>query len=192
MHCAPLVWMYYNNDMKLVIALGNPEQKYANTRHNVGFYALDYFAEQQGLKWQGKPKFKAETALGDRFLLAKPTTYYNLTGESTRQIADFYKLSPHDILVVHDDLALPLGTIRTRLGGSPAGNNGVKSITQHIGEDTARLRIGTHTEFPGDQTDFVLGKFTATEQQAIDAQLPKITQVIASFLAGNFEHTTHQ
>lgn len=192
MRCAPLVWMYYNNDMKLVIALGNPEPKYDGTRHNVGFFVVDSYAAAKGLQWQHEPKFKADIAAGDTYILAKPTTYYNLSGEAARAIADFYKLSPEDVLVVHDDLALPVGTVRTRFGGSPAGNNGIKSLNQHMGDGTARVRIGTHANYPGDQTDFVLGKFTRDEQETLHEQIPKITQAIASFLDGTFQTTTHR
>lgn len=180
--------------MKLLIALGNAEPKYDGTRHNVGFFVADAFAAEQGLTWQNKSKFKALVTEGAGFLLAKPTTFYNLVGESARAIADFYKISPSDVLIIHDDLALPLGTIRTRHGGSPAGNNGIKSITQHLGDTTARLRIGTYTEHRDrlDDVDFVLGKFTASEQKTITDLLPKITGVINDFLHETFEPTTHK
>lgn len=178
--------------MKLLLALGNPESKYNGTRHNVGFFVADTYAAEQGLTWQAKPKFKSVVAESNGYLIAKPTTYYNLVGESARAIADFYKISPHDILVMYDDLALPLGTVRTRMGGSPAGNNGIKSLNQHLGEGTARLRIGTYTDSPMDQTDFVLGRFTAAERQIINNVLPKITGLIDAFLSNSFEVTTHK
>lgn len=178
--------------MKVVIALGNPEPKYDNTRHNVGFFVADAFAKDQGLEWHNKPKFKAHVAESKGFVLAKPTTYYNLVGESARAICDFYKISPADVLILHDDLALPLGTLRTRHGGSAAGNNGIKSMIQHLGDDTARLRIGTYAETPMDQIDFVLSKFTAEEQHAIEQLLPKIFTVIIDFLNGDFAPTTHK
>ncbi len=178
--------------MQLIIALGNPEKKYDNTRHNIGFFVADAFAAERGLKWQSKTKFKASVAEGDGFIIAKPTTYYNLAGESARAIADFYKITPNDILIIHDDLALPLGTVRTRIGGSAAGNNGIKSISQHLGDGTARLRIGTYSESPANQVDFVLGKFTALEQQVIESQLPKLTAIINSFLNNAFAATTHK
>lgn len=178
--------------MKLIVALGNPEPKYDGTRHNVGFFVADKFVTQHGLKWHSKPRFKGMVADGRDFIVVKPTTYYNLAGESARALADFYKISPHDVLIIHDDLALPIGTLRTRTGGSPAGNNGIKSISQHLGDGTARLRIGTYADSPMDQVDFVLNKFTADEQNIINDQLPKITQVITSFLHDTFETTTHK
>jgi peptidyl-tRNA hydrolase, PTH1 family len=129
--------------MKLIIGLGNPEERYKNTRHNVGFRVLTAYADASDKQFQLKDKFKAQmidlTVNGERVILAKPTTYYNNVGESVRLLADFYKIAPSEILVVHDELALPFGTIRTRVGGSDAGNNGIKSIVQHIGSDTARI-----------------------------------------------------
>ena len=180
--------------MKLIFALGNPESKYDGTRHNVGFFVADQIALEQELKWQVKTKFKANVAEGDDYIVAKPTTYYNLVGESARAIADFYKISPEDILIIHDDMALPVGTLRTRVGGSPAGNNGIKSLTQHLGDNTARLRIGTWNEL-ADQMDaaaFVLSKLNAKDSEAIIASLPQISQIVQSFLADNFELTTHR
>ena len=180
--------------MKLIFALGNPESKYDGTRHNVGFFVADQIALEQKLKWQAKTKFKANIAEGDDYIVAKPTTYYNLVGESARAIADFYKIAPEDISVIHDDIALPVGTVRSRLGGSSAGNNGVKSLNQHLGDNTARLRIGTWNEL-ADQMDaaaFVLSKLNAKDSEAITASLPQIFQIVQSFLADNFELTTHR
>jgi len=182
--------------MKLIIGLGNPETRYDGTRHNVGFFVLDALAKEQGISFVQKPKFKAliaETSIdGEKILLVKPTTYYNLVGQSVQLIAAFYKVDPQDILIVHDDLALPLGTLRTRIGGSHAGNNGIKSLNQDVDESTARLRIGTYVETPADQVDFVLGTFTSGEQKIISNQLPKIADVIASFARDSFEPSTHR
>jgi PTH1 family peptidyl-tRNA hydrolase len=184
--------------MKLVIALGNAEPRYDNTRHNVGFWCVDAYAKEQGATWKQSDKFRAyiaeATLNGEKVILAKPTTYYNLVGESGRSIADFYKIAPEDILIIHDDFALPLGTLRTRLGGGDAGNNGIKSMTQHLGGETARLRIGTYTEHRDimDDVDFVLGHFSKDEQTVLTNLLPKITGVINSFIGDIFESTTHK
>src|SRR5262245_23994552 len=103
--------------MKLVIGLSNSEPKYSGTRHNVGFSVLDAYATEKGAGFQAKDKFKAliaETTVdGEKVLLVKPTTYYNLSGETGRLLADFYKIAPEDILIIHDELALPFSTIRT-------------------------------------------------------------------------------
>jgi PTH1 family peptidyl-tRNA hydrolase len=177
--------------MKLIVGLGNPEPRYDHTRHNIGFSLLDHVAEQLGASWQPKPKFKgivAETSIGgEKAILLKPTTYYNLSGEAARTVVDFYKLSVgHDVLVLHDELALPFGTLRTRLSGSGAGNNGVKSLIAHLGPNFARIRVGIandHTE-QQDATDFVLGRLSSTEQSAMDE--------IARHTLDFIEHFVHQ
>jgi len=180
--------------MKLIVGLGNPETKYDGTRHNTGFFVLDSFATEKGAKWQHKDKFKAFVAeLPDKTaLLVKPTTYYNLVGESVRALADFYKIPPEDILIIHDELALPFGVLRTREKGSDAGNNGIKSMNTHLGHTTKRLRIGIHNELADfmDASDFVLGKFTPKEkQQFAETVLPHIAMQIGKFLNGSFKPT---
>lgn len=183
--------------MKLIIGLGNPEDRYENTRHNVGFKTLDDYAAAHGASFQQKDKFRAsvaELSIGDeKVMLLKPTTYYNGSGEAAHLAADFYKLAPADVLVVHDELALPFGTIRTRVGGSDAGNNGVKSITQHLGPDTARIRIGVYNELRDriDDADFVLSNFTKDEDMSLAEFSQKISAIIDNFVADNFDHTTH-
>lgn len=177
--------------MKLIVGLGNPEPKYDLTRHNVGFLLLDHVAEQLGASWQPKPKFKAITAEvtigGEKALLMKPTTYYNLTGEAARAALDFYKLSPaQDVLVLHDELMLPFGTLRTRLEGSDAGNNGIKSLIAHLGSQFARIRIGIANDrsTQQDASDFVLSRFTPQEQ----AQIGEVARHALDFI----EHFVHQ
>ena len=177
------------NSMKLLVGLGNPESKYDLTRHNVGFLMLDLIAEQLGANWQPKPKFKgviAEATIGgEKALLLKPTTYYNLTGEATRAVMDFYKLSAaEDVLVLHDELALPFGTLRTRLAGSDAGNNGIKSLIAHIGPQFARIRVGIASEHATrqDAADFVLGTFTASEQQALGSIAEQALNFVEHFV----------
>lgn len=182
--------------MKLLIGLGNIGPHFDNTRHNVGFAALDAFAAAHGLEWHPKEKFKALVAEGvvngKKVILAKPTTYYNLSGEAARAIKDFYKLENSDIIVAHDELALQFGTVRTRQEGSDAGNNGIKSMVAHIGSDIARIRIGiANPELQTyDAADFVLGHFTHEEQ----AQLPTIIKhahdAFDAFINGQFTLTT--
>lgn len=163
------------NKTKLIIGLGNPDAKYNNTRHNTGFKILDDLADHHKANWQTKTKFKAKiaeiTAFGQKIILAKPTTYYNLSGEAARSICDFYKIESDNVLVIHDELALPFGTIRTRAGGSSAGNNGVKSLIAHVGQDFLRIRVGITNNYsaqkPADQ--FVLDHFTEDEQKRFKA-----------------------
>lgn len=182
--------------MKLIIGLGNPEPRYKGTRHNVGFAVLDEYAKGRGVSFKTQSKFKADiaelTVNGEKVLLAKPTTYYNLVGESARAIMDFYKIGSSDVLIVHDDLALPSGTIRTRIGGSGGGSNGIKSINAHGGELTARLRIGIANDLRErmDDADFVLSKLSASETRDLGHSLDSATTIINSFCDGLFQSTT--
>lgn len=184
--------------MKLIIGLGNPEERYINTRHNVGFRVLHEYAAERGVSFQLKEKFRAQIAEcsieGEKVVLAQPTTYYNGSGEAAHLISTFYKLDPTDVLIVHDELALPFGTVRTRIGGSDAGNNGVKSISQHLGPETARIRIGIYNELRDriDDADFVLSNFTKEEDTSLRETLVKKTiSLIDDFVTGDFEHVTH-
>ena len=184
--------------MKVLLGLGNPEQKYNGTRHNVGFLAIDRIAAAYGAEFKSQSKLQAAVAditiAGERILLVKPTTYYNEVGQSARAIMDFYKLAPEDFLLIHDDLALPLGTIRTRLGGSDGGSNGLKSLAAHIGTNTARMRVGVWTDshHGTDKVGVVLGKFTRPEQAVLDEQTDTMLHIAAEFIADNFTATTHR
>jgi len=177
--------------MKLIIGLGNPESTYDLTRHNIGFLLLDHVADQLSASWQDKPKFKgvvAETIIGgEKALLLKPTTYYNLVGEAARAVVDFYKLRPdHDVLALHDELALPFGTLRTRLNGSDAGNNGIKSLIAHLGPDFSRIRVGIANDHSGEQdaSTFVLNRFSKIEQE----QMGDIATHVLSFIEDFVHH----
>lgn len=184
--------------MVLLLGLGNIGVHFEGTRHNTGFRILDSFAASHGLEWQTKDRFKAIVAegiiLNQKVILAKPTTYYNLSGEAARAIKDFYKIGNQDILVVHDELALPFGTIRTRTTGSDAGNNGIKNIIAHVGEDVARIRIGIANNIAEEAiaTDFVLGRFTQEERAVWPKIQQEVNRLIASFIAKDkkYEHTS--
>lgn len=184
--------------MKLILAQGNPGQQYADTRHNVGFMTLDSLAESMSIKFSDKPKLKARIAEGqvngEKVILAKPSTFYNETGQSARAIVDFYKLNPAtDVLVIHDDIALPFGTLRVREKGSDAGNNGIKSLNNHIGSSYWRLRVGIYNDLRDrmHDADFVLGKFNADEQSELTATImPQLHEVINSFLNDSIESTS--
>lgn len=184
--------------MKLVVGLGNPEAKYVGSRHNVGFWAVERLASRYGAKFAPESKYRSEVATisttDDKILLVKPLDYYNNTGSVVQKLANFYKIEPHDILLIHDDLALPVGTIRTRVGGSDAGNNGVRSVNQIVGENTKRLRIGTWSALRDqiDDVSFVLGKFTLGEQNALESQISTIEAIFEQFQTGVFETTTYR
>lgn len=185
--------------MKLILAQGNPGPEYEQTRHNVGFLSLDFFAQQRNTSFHAKPKFYAEiaevTTDSDKVLLVKPTTFYNETGKAARAIADFYKVDTSDILVIHDELALPFGTLRTREKGSDAGNNGIKSLNAHLGENYSRIRIGTWNEIAAKagSFDFVLSRFSKEEAGALSATIfPKVVELIDDFIAGKHTNTSHR
>jgi PTH1 family peptidyl-tRNA hydrolase len=172
----------------LVVGLGNPGQQYENTRHNVGWQALDALAEDANVPVQ-KLKFKALTNTctlsGAKVLLMKPITFMNLSGEAVGQAARFYKLPPERVLVFSDDVSLPLGKLRIRTGGSAGGHNGLKSIIQHLGTDAfPRIKLGVggkpHPDY--DMADWVLGRFSPQDQKAVDEMIQKAAQAAAYYI----------
>lgn len=163
------------NNTLLLVGLGNPGREYDGTRHNVGFICLDAFAKRNEFdSWIEKKDMQClftQKTLGEsRVILVKPTTFMNLSGEAVQKVASFYKIDPANIAVVYDELDINFGQIRTRVGGSAAGHNGVKSVTQHIGEQYGRVRIGIGPKNPVqiDSAKFVLAKFNADENQQMD------------------------
>jgi len=172
--------------MKLIVGFGNPGKNYNFTRHNFGFLALDFYAKINGLTWKSDPKFFAETTKSDQIIFAKPQTYYNRVGESVSKLVNFYKLNPStDILVLCDDFDLPFGTTRLRERGSTAGNNGLKSTTDHLKTtEFHRLRLGTDNPLLrktlGD-VDFVISKFTTEEREQLHEILAEVSQKIDNF-----------
>lgn len=182
--------------MKIIFAQGNPGPQYAATRHNVGWLVLDDLAG--GASFAPKPKFFAAVAelsvAGEKVLLVKPQTFYNETGRSARAILDFYKATPQDLLVIHDDLALPLGTLRIREKGSDAGNNGIKSLNSHLGPDYTRLRIGVYNELRDrmHDADFVLGNFSKDERDVLQKTIiPKTHELIERFCKDTLEAASY-
>ena len=181
--------------MKIIFAQGNPGKQYEKTRHNVGFLACDALSVALDTSWHESSKFNAliaeTTKNGEKVLLVKPLSFYNDTGTVARAIADFYKVTPaSDILVLHDELMLPFGTLRMRNKGRDAGNNGVKSLNAHLGQNYWRLRIGIWTPLRDERpdTDYVLGAFSAAERTALKTDLiPLIEQWCDDFLAGKRE-----
>lgn len=181
--------------MKIIFAQGNPDLKYQKTRHNTGFLVLDAFAMQHQTLWKNVDKFNARIAElnlnGEKVLLVKPLSFYNDTGVVARKLLDFYKADPdQDFLAIHDDLALPLGTVRVRVKGSDAGNNGVKSLNTHLGETYSRIRIGIWTDERDrmDDVDFVLGMFSRTQHTHLEKTIiPHVLTLIDAFLKGELE-----
>ena len=172
----------------LIVGLGNPGEKYENTRHNVGFQVVDELAERQNAPVQ-KLKFKALTNLltisGEKVLVMKPVTYMNLSGEAVRPAADFYKIPPERILVISDDTALDLGKLRIRTKGSAGGHNGLKNIIQHLGTDQfPRVRVGVgqkpHPDY--DLADWVLGKFQGEAIKVMDEAVKRAADAVECIL----------
>lgn len=180
------------NKTLLIVGLGNPGEEYAGTRHNVGFMCLDEFARKNDFgPWMHKKDMQCELAqatMNDtRVFLCKPQTFMNLSGEAVQALAHFYKLSPGQIVVVHDELDINFGQIRMRVGGSAAGNNGVKSVSEHIGEDYGRVRVGIGPKKPAqiDSADFVLQDFNKAEREQLPALIREVNAVLSEYAYGS-------
>ncbi|HET9173816.1 MAG TPA: aminoacyl-tRNA hydrolase [Candidatus Saccharimonadales bacterium] len=180
------------NKTVLLVGLGNPGTEYELTRHNIGFQCLDKFAQQSdGFdQWVDKKDLSCLQTTGrvgeNRVIAIKPTTFMNLSGEAVQRAAAYYKIATQNILVVHDELDIDFGHIRTRTGGSSAGHNGIKSITHHMGESYGRIRIGIGPKNPPeiDSADFVLQKFTTDEQSQLPNLFREVNAVLTEYLFG--------
>ncbi len=172
--------------MKCIVGLGNPGAKYTNTRHNIGFLAIDALAEEHGIKLS-ESKFKAVFGTGmingERVVLVKPLTYMNLSGEAVRPLLDFYKIAVEDVLVIYDDLDLPLEKMRLRSKGSAGGHNGVKSLIQHLGtQEIKRLKLGVgRPPAPIQVIDWVLMPFSKAEQPVLQEVLADAVKIATDF-----------
>ncbi|WP_442602098.1 aminoacyl-tRNA hydrolase [Paenibacillus sp. KN14-4R] len=180
--------------MKCFIGLGNPGTQYANTRHNIGFMAVDHFAKKWNFSsYQKKCKgLLAEGNVnGQKVYLLKPLTYMNLSGESLRALMDFYKIDLADVIVLYDDMDTNYGNIRLRYKGSAGGHNGIKSIIQHTGtQEFNRMRIGISRPLPGKEiVDYVLSPFSKEEFKTMDPILDKLSDAMEFVLTNDFERT---
>ncbi|MGH7237354.1 MAG: aminoacyl-tRNA hydrolase [Candidatus Saccharimonadales bacterium] len=176
----------------LIAGLGNPGQKYAGTRHNIGFACLDEFAEKNDFPdWIIKKDLKSALtthSLGQtRVTLIKPTTFMNLSGQAVLATANFYKIPAENICLVHDELDVPFGQIRSRFAGSSAGHNGVKSVIANLGENTNRVRIGIGSKSPEQlgSADFVLQKFSPSEQKNLAALTKEVAAILSEYAYSN-------
>lgn len=163
---------FYEVYMYIIAGLGNPGKKYENTRHNLGFIMIDRLADRMGIT-VNRSKFKAligEGRIGsEKVLLVKPQTYMNESGQSVREIMNFYKVDPENLIVVYDDLEIPVGTLRIRPHGSAGTHNGMKSVIYQINSDQfPRIRIGTGSQQMGDIVSFVLGGFRKEEVKPLE------------------------
>ena len=164
--------------IRLVAGLGNPGREYQRTRHNVGFMVLDRLAADAQLPWDYSEKWSAGWAKSV-VIMVKPATFMNRSGEAVAAIANFYKIAATEVLVVLDDLALPLGRLRLRTQGSSGGHNGLESVIEHFGtEAVPRLRIGIGAAPSHGAVDYVLGRFFEEEKPLLDATIKRAAEAV--------------
>ena len=176
--------------IRLIVGLGNPGKEYERTRHNAGFWLVERFAQASGMTLRKDPKFKAlvgKHANGAWFLL--PQSFMNLSGQPVQMLAGFFKIKPEEVLVVHDELDFPPGTVRLKQGGGIAGHNGLKDISQRLAtHEYWRLRLGVGKPPAGTEgADYVLQKPSAEDRAAIDAAIDKSLAVMPQILAGDVQ-----
>lgn len=174
--------------MKIIIGLGNPDREYEGTRHNVGFSVIYNISDAYNIRVDTK-KHRALIGKGviegEKVILAMPMTYMNLSGESVRELVNYYKCSAEDIIVIYDDVSLDVGKLRIRTKGSAGGHNGVKNIIAQLGTDVfTRIKVGVGEKPPKmDLADYVLGHFTKEEQPVIRESADRARQAVAVILA---------
>lgn len=175
--------------MKLIVGLGNIGEEYDKTRHNVGFMAIDYFASKYNAIFKENKSFKgyvSKTKInGEDVILLKPTTYMNLSGDSLILVKNYYKIDISDILVINDDLDMPVGKVRFRAKGSAGGHNGLKSIIANLkSEDFKRIKIGIDRSKVIPVVDYVLSKFSSDDLVLLNDSFKKVETGILSFIDG--------
>ena len=184
-------------DLKIIVGLGNPGPEHLLTRHNVGFWFVDALAAKLGAKFRSHTKFHGEicklTVAGDEITLLKPTTYMNRSGLSIRALTDYQKVEPLQIMVVHDELDLPVGEARFKQGGGHGGHNGLRDTITHLGPEFWRLRLGIG--HPGDKSqviDYVLRRAPKLEEDKILAAVAKSVDAIDTFIDKGAERAMNE
>lgn len=189
-----MVFWKRKSNIKLIVGLGNPGEAYSSSRHNIGFNCLKYFANKQAIRFD-KKRCRARIGSGrvadNEVVLAKPQTFMNQSGRSVGPLMRKFRVSPDDLIVIHDDLDLPAGKIRIRPGGSSAGHKGIASIMAHLGgRDFIRIRVGigrpptneAATASEDDIIDYVLSPFSAEEEQTVARVIPQVADAIYCLL----------
>lgn len=173
--------------MYLIAGLGNPGKQYTSTRHNIGFSAIDCISQKHNID-VSKTKYKGiigeGTIAGEKVILLKPQTFMNLSGESVREAATFHKIPPENVIIIHDDISLPAGTLRIREKGSAGGHNGLKSIIAHLNsQDFPRMKIGVGAPQPDkDLADYVLGRFSKEEEKILSEVLDRVCDAVSEYI----------
>lgn len=182
--------------LRLIVGLGNPGQKYDQTRHNAGFWFVDEVARRHGARWSTEGRFLGETARvaieGSDVWLLKPSTYMNKSGQSVAAITGFYKIAPSQLAVAHDEIDLPPGDVRFKFGGGHGGHNGLRDIFLHLGRDFWRVRLGVG--HPGDRDqviDYVLGRPGRDEMDQITSCVDRAADLLPKLVAGDTERAMH-
>ena len=182
-------------DKYLICGLGNPGDEYVGTRHNTGFMVLDAFAKASNIVFEDKRYgFVAETSLkGRKIILLKPTTFMNLSGNAVRYWLTKESIDQKRLLVISDDVALPLGAFRLKSNGSNGGHNGLGHIQQLIGQDFARLRMGIGNDYPkGGQINWVLGRYSEEDMKTLQPSIDIAVEIIKSFVLAGTDITMNQ
>lgn len=176
--------------MYIIAGLGNPGKEYTGTRHNVGYSTLDCLAEKYNVKLN-KLKFNSvygETTInGEKVMLVKPVTYMNLSGVAINEIIKFYKIPVENLIVIYDDIDIPVGTLRIRPHGSPGTHNGMKSIVQHVGGNFPRIRIGIGRNSDIDLADYVLQRFSGDDLVKIEPIIEKACEASIEIIENNID-----
>lgn len=179
----------------LIIGLGNPGEEYQNTRHNVGFLVLDSVAKNLGLKFSEKKNLESEiietNIEGEKIILAKPTTFMNNSGRAVQKLATEYKIQKEEIIVIHDDVHQELGRVRLRNDGTPGGNNGIKSVIEHVGKNFWRVKVGagiTPENIP--LKKWVLSKFRSDERDILEKTVNTVGEYLLNHKASELKETT--
>lgn len=180
--------MTEHSPIRIVVGLGNPGSRYARTRHNAGFWFVDLLAQRHGGAFREERRYHGELAQieleGRKVLLLKPGTFMNRSGASVRSLAAYLKVPPEAVLVAHDELDLPAGTVRLKRGGGPGGHNGLKDVIAHLGRDFFRLRLGvSHPGHANQVIDYVLQRAAPDDERAIEEAVARAADVLPVLIA---------
>ncbi len=181
--------------MYLIVGLGNPEEDYSSTRHNMGFNTINKISKEYDIE-VNKKKFKGLYGTGmiegEKVILLKPQTFMNLSGESIKEVVDFYKIENDDIIVIYDDMDVDLGTIKIRKKGGPGSHNGMKSVVQYLGTDFARIRVGIGKPEDNDFIRYVIGPIPEEEQEILDKSTTAAKDAVVEIIKSGVDNAMNK